>query len=716
MENSGAKSIDKNIPPRYDPTDELELYKEWEESGEFCPSGKGRPFCMVMPPPNVTGDLHMGHALTYAIHDTIARYQRRQGKNVLIVPGADHAAIAVQNLVEKKIGKEKGLTRQQMGREAFGKELWQWTEHFLPRIKDSVRRFGLSCDWEHFRFTLDEHSQTAVKEAFIRLYQQKLIYQAEYLVNWDPKLQTTLADDEIEYKEEKAPLYTLKFGPFHIATARPETKFGDKYVVMHPDDERYKKYKEGDQFQLEWINGPITATVIKDEAIDPEFGTGVMTITPWHDSTDFAIANRHNLEKTQVIDWQGRLLPIAGEFAGEKISVAREKIVAKLEQKGLLIDIKEDYTHKIAINYRGGGVIEPQIMHQWFMKTTAVKKEAVNAVKSGKIKFYPKSLEKTYFHWLENLHDWCISRQLWWGHQLPVFYCVKKQGEIKNQKTRTKSKVDFVVAREKPKKCPICGECQMKQSDEVLDTWFSSGLWPFSTLGWPTETEEMKEFFPTQLMETAADIIFFWVARMIMLSLALTKKVPFKEVYFHGLVLDAAGKKMSKSKGNALDPMALLEQHGADALRMSLIGGNTAGLPQRFSQEKLFKYRNFVTKIWNASRFIALLDGGKSSKLNDQKMDDKEKKFFTRLEKFTISHNKMMERYQFSLALDKLYDFFWNDFCAGFLEYEKNKARQNVADNQAKQLLQRALNDQLALIGDFAPFVVAQIKKVMFYE
>ncbi|MCR4307864.1 MAG: valine--tRNA ligase [Candidatus Berkelbacteria bacterium] len=689
------------IPTRYDHTKEPDIYARWEAEGQFVPSGKGEPYSIVIPPPNVTGDLHLGHALTYGIQDTIARHQRRLGKDVLVLPGMDHAAIAVQALVEKKIQKEKGLSRSQIGREKFLGEVWKWVKYYMPRVETSLKRFGLSADWNRFRFTMDEHSKLAVRTAFVRLYEKGLIYKSELIINWDPRMQTTISDDEVEHIEETTPFYTFKFGPFEISTARPETKFGDKYVVMHPTDKRYASYIDGATFECEWINGKITATIIKDEAVDPEFGTGVMTITPWHDKTDFEIASRHKLDKVQVIDQFGKLLPIAGEFAGRKIDEARKDIAQKLQDKGLLVKVDENYRHRVAVSYRGGGKIEPQILPQWFMKATAIKEAAIKAVKSGEIKFTPKNLEKLYFHWLKDLHDWCISRQLWWGHEIPAWY--DENGKV-------------YVADSLEKAQTQAGEQKLTQDPDVLDTWFSSGLWPFSTLGWPNvEAPDLQRYYPTSFLETAPEIIFFWVARMIMLSEALTGKIPFKQVYFHGFVLDEKGEKMSKSKGNVMDPMTMIEKYGSDALRMSLLGGNSPGTPQRYSEQKIIKYRNFATKIWNATRFVVMESSGAKAEL-PKDLDHTEEKFFEKLVKLETKNEKSFTALKLSVALEEIYEFFWHDFADQFLEYEKSAIRE--AENpervaQAKSCLLIALKRQLVILSDFAPFLVDMINREM---
>jgi valyl-tRNA synthetase len=700
----------KEIPTRYDHTAEPEAYDQWEKSGQFSPKGEGEPFCMVMPPPNVTGDLHLGHGLTYALHDTIARHHRRLGKDVLIVPGADHAAIAVQALVEKKIQKEQGISRAQLGKEKFLEEVWRWIDYYLPRMKTSLRRFGLSADWSRFRFTMDEHSKDAVKTAFVELYKKGLIYRGNYLVNWDPKLQTAISDDEVIYQEVPGKLYWLKYGPITLATVRPETIFGDTAVAVHPQDHRYQKLI-GQKIEVTLANGEKRKIpVVGDEAVDPEFGTGAVKVTPAHDPTDFEIAKRHNLPAIEVIDQYGKLTAVAGEFAGLKSSEAREIIAKKLEQMGLL-EKSVDYTIRQPISERSGAVVEPRLSTQWFMKTTAFKKEALAVVKSGKITFFPKSIEKTYEHWLENLHDWCISRQLWWGHQIPAWYCI---GTDKGQCLPACK--EPIVSTEKPASCPHCGSNELSQDPDVLDTWFSSALWPFSTLGWPNaEAPDLKRYFPTSLLETGTDILFFWVARMIILSLALTNEVPFRQVYFHGLILDEKGKKMSKSKGNVLDPLTLIDKYGADAFRMSVIGGNAAGQPQRYSEQKIIKYRNFVTKIWNAARFVALT-ANQAKAVKPSELDHVETEFCQKLERLIKNNQTFFANYRLGVALEELYEFFWHEFADKLIEYEK-KVIQETTDakraDRAKAFLVWSLNQQLELLYDFAPFVVDRIKKEM---
>ncbi len=690
----------KEIPTRFDTNQESTIYAHWEESGQFKPSGKGEPFSMVIPPPNITGDLHLGHALVYSIHDVIARHQRRLGKSVLMLPGMDHAAIAVQALVEKKIQKEKGVTRTQLGREEFLKEVWQWIEHYMPRMRNSLKRLGLSADWDRFRFTMDDHSQRAVKTAFIELYKKDLIYRGTYLVNWDTKLQTAVSDDEVLTEEVPGKLYWIKYGPLTVATTRPETKLGDVALAVNPGD---KRYQELIGKEVEFINEfgkTQKLPVIGDESVEPEFGTGVLKVTPAHDHTDWEIASRHKLPSKQVINAIGKISDGYGDFSGLKVSEARTKIIEELEKLNLIEKVT-DYAIRQPISERSGAVIEPLPSTQWFMKITAIKEAAVNAVKKGEIKFYPKSIEKVYFHWFDALHDWCISRQLWWGHELPVYYCQNDPEK-------------FAVEAEKPQNCPFCGKCQMTQDPDVLDTWFSSGLWPFSTLGWPDKTDDLKTYFPTNFLVTGADILFFWVARMILMSQALTGSVPFKTVYFHGLILDENGKKMSKSKGNVLDPLSLIDKYGADAIRMSLIGGNAAGQNQRFSEQKILKYRNFVTKIWNASRFVLQSAEGVKAEMPPT-LDETEKGFLKKLEALEVSTERHFQQFHLNLAIEEIYEFFWDDFASHLLEYEKVAIKEGnnpERAKQAQQFLLTCLNRQLNLISDFAPFLTDEINKL----
>jgi len=686
---------------QFDFKDEKGIYKLWEESGFFSPesciekgitSENAKPFSIILPPPNVTGHLHVGHAAMLAIEDLMVRHHRMKGDKTLWIPGTDHAAIATQEKVERILYKEEGKTRHDLGREVFLKKVDDFAKNSHDVIVNQVKRMGASIDWSREAFTLDEKRSLAVRTAFKKMYDDKIIYRGHRIVNWDPKLKTTVSDDEIERKNEKSTFYYLKYGPFEIATSRPETKFGDKYVVMHPKDERYSKYKHGEKIELEWINGPITATIIKDEAIDMEFGTGVMTITPWHDTTDFEIAQRHKLEKEQIIDFDGKLLPIAGEFAGMEIHKAREKIVSKLEEKGLLVKRDDEYIHDIAVNSRGGGVIEPQIKEQWFInvnsefnqagKKVTLKKLMKEAVSSGKIKIAPKRFEKVYYHWIDNLRDWCISRQIWYGHQIPVWY------------------------KDKQVYCGIEAPegAGWKQDSDTLDTWFSSGLWTFSTLGWPEKTKNLENYHPTTVMETGYDILFFWVARMILMSEYLLGEIPFENIYLHGLVRDEKGRKMSKSLGNVIDPLDVSDKFGTDAVRLSLLIGATPGNDIKISEEKISSFRNFVTKLWNISRYATQSD--ENFKLVSEISKDDIKTvsdawIIGRLNSLVRELDVDLEKFRFSMAGEKLKSFTWDDLADWYLEI--NKIEKN------SKVLGYVLNQILKLWHPFVPFVTEKI-------
>ncbi len=611
--------MDERLLKPYDPkATEDRIYRQWEASGAFQPDpNKKDIFSMVLPLPNVTGTLHLGHAAMITIEDIMTRQARMRGKKTLWLPGTDHAAIATQSKVEEIIYKLEGQTRHDLGREEFLRRVEQFAATSHDAIVKQIRKLGASVDWSREAFTLDEPRSRAVRTAFKLLYEAGLIYRGRRLVNWDPRLQTTVSDEEIEWQTEAAPLYYLKYGPFIIATARPETKFGDKYVVVHPTDTRYEKFRDGQKIELEWINGPIVATVIKDESIDPAFGTGAMTITPAHDLTDGAIAERHGLAAEPIIDLAGKLLPIAGEFTGQHWKKARPKIVAKLEAKGLIEKIAANYHPQIAVNRRGGGLIEPQLLEQWFVAVNKPFGQEKKTLKdlmrqpeaSGQIKIIPERFAKIYFHWIDNLRDWCISRQIWYGHRIPVWYHEPKCVPIAGREKETEKCQEFVIGEE-IEKCPHC-DAKFTQDPDTLDTWFSSGLWTFSTLGWPASltggpdaTEDLKTFHPTTVLETGYDILFFWVARMILMSGFLLGQIPFHVVYLHGLVRDVSGKKMSKSKGNVIDPLTMVDKYGADALRLGLIIGTSPGADSRVAEDKIRGYKHFANKLWNIGRFI----------------------------------------------------------------------------------------------------------------
>lgn len=694
----------QELPKAFNAKDfEETLYKKWEESGNFAPDPdpSKKPYSIMMPPPNATGTLHLGHATMLALEDILIRFKRMQGFAALYLPGTDHAAIATESVVIKKL-QEEGMRnpKEELGREALLEKIRDFVENSKNTIRNQVRKMGTSCDWSRERYTFSNEMNHAVNELFAMMYADGLIYRGDRIVNWDPKMQTTVADDELEYVEEKSAFYTFQYGPFQIGTSRPETKFGDKVVVMHPDDPRYAQYKHGEEIgPFEWINGPTMATVIKDNAIDMEFGTGVMTITPWHDTTDFEIAERHKLEKIQVIDEQGRLLPIAGEFAGMKIHEARPQIVEKLASKGLLISTDENYVHNVAVSYRGKGKVEPQIMKQWFVdvnkpvidwkgKQQSIKEVLQDTVRSGMIKIVPDRFDKIYFHWIDNLRDWCISRQIWWGHRIPVWY---KEGEVK-------------VGETSP------GE-GWNQDEDTLDTWFSSQLWTFSTLGWPEKTPDLLRFTPSDVLETGYDILFFWVARMILgTTYALRKSgfpeekaIPFKNVYLHGLIRDIRGKKMSKSHPETcIDPLDMIEKYGTDAIRLSLVIGGTPGNDMRLYEEKISGFRNFVNKIWNGARFVLMnLDENAPQELDTNTFSRADKWILTRLNEIIEKTTQQLETYQFSEAGMTVYDFFWGEYCDWYVEMSKV--------NRNPAVLKHVLKDCLKLLHPFMPFVTEAI-------
>ncbi|MCB9806171.1 valine--tRNA ligase [Candidatus Nomurabacteria bacterium] len=709
--------LDEKFLKPYDPTaTEDEIYKLWEESGFFNPDEcikagvtdkDAEKFSIVLPPPNVTGTLHIGHAVMLAIEDIIVRYHRMKGKRTLWVPGTDHAAIATQSKVEKILEKEK-IRKQDLGREEFIKKVSQFAQESHDTIINQTKKMGSSLDWSREAFTLDKTREVAVRTAFKKMYDDGLIYRGDRIVNWDPKGQTTISDDEIVRKEEKGKFYYLKYGPFVIGTARPETKFGDKYVVMHPEDKRYAEYKDGQTIELEWINGPITATIIKDESVDMEFGTGVMTITPWHDSTDFEIAERHNLDKEQIIDKYGKLLPIAGEFAGMKIREAREKIIEKLAQKGLVEKTDENYVHNIATAERTEAVIEPQIMRQWFIdvnrkfkiknsKLKGIKNEQEvslkelmqHVVRSNQINIVPDRFEKTYFQWIDNLRDWCISRQIWYGHQIPVWY---KENEI-------------YVGVEAPT------ESGWTQDEDTLDTWFSSGLWTFSTLGWPEETNDFKNYHPTDLLETGYDILFFWVARMILMSTYLVGDIPFKSVYLHGLVRDEKGRKMSKSLGNIIDPLEVSEKYGADAVRLSLIIGVGPGSDSNMSENKIKAYKKFANKLWNISRFVIENTSDIEYTKDFSAYSPADKTIIDSQKEILKEVTEDIENYRLYLAGEKLYHYVWHEFADIILEESKNIFEKGTSEEiiSRKNLLLNSLTNILKALHPFTPFVTEEI-------
>ena len=647
------------------------IYKKWEESGYFNPDNlpgeRKEAFSIIMPPPNANGSLHAGHALFVTLQDIMVRTARMQGKKALWVPGADHAGFETQVVYEKKLEKE-GRSRFEMEPAQLYKEILDFTLSNKSFMEGQIRQLGASCDWSRELFTLDERVIKTVYDTFLKLNDDGLLYRGSRIVNWCPKHQTSLSNLETERKGRTDKFYYLKYGPFTIGTARPETKFGDKYVVMHPTDARYAEFKEGQELEVEWINGPIKATVIKDEAIDMEFGTGVMTITPWHDPIDFEIAQRHNLPYEQIIDWRGKLLPIAGEFAGMNIKDAREKIVEKLKEKGLLEKVDEAYTHEVPVCYKCEREIEPQVKEQWFIKMKPLAERALEAVKAGDVKVIPENYERILMHWLENIQDWNVSRQIVWGIPIPAWH----KGD------------EWKISIDSP------GEGFERDTD-TFDTWFSSGQWPFTTLGFP-DSNDFKTFYPTSVMETGSDLIFFWVARMLMLGLYRTNEVPFKKVYMHGLVRDAKGQKMSKSKGNVISPLEVSSQYGTDALRMGLVVGNTPGTNLNLDPKKIEAYKKFSNKLWNITRFVLMQErtGENIPALKEE------------FDAMALDITKDIAEDRIYLAAEKLYHYVWDRFAAEIIEESKGKP-------EYSETLYYILENSLKLLHPFMPFITEEI-------
>ncbi len=670
-----------NLPKTYDPEKtEEKWYQYWEEKGffqaGFDPAAKS--FSIVMPPPNITGQLHLGHALDNTLQDILTRWKRMQGYNTLWLPGTDHASIATEVKVVERL-RERGQEKDDLGREGFLQEAWAWKKEYGGHITKQLRKLGSSCDWSRERFTMDEGCSRAVREVFVRLYEKGLIYRDNYIVNWCPDCHTTLSDIEVDHREQDSKLYHLKYqlkdgsGFIVVATTRPETMLGDTAVAVNPEDDRYRDLI-GSSVILPLLNREIP--LIADQFVDREFGTGMVKVTPAHDPNDFEIGQRHGLEVIKVIDEDARMTDAAGKFAGLDRYQCREQVVAELTEQDLLEKI-EDYGHAVGQCYRCDTVIEPLVSQQWFVKMEPLAKPAIQAVKAGRVRFVPERFAKVYLNWMENIQNWCISRQLWWGHRIPAWYC-QDCGEI------------IVSRAERVEQCPACGSCKLKQDEDVLDTWFSSGLWPFSTMGWPTETAELDYFYPTDVLVTGQDIIFFWVARMIFLALEFMEEVPFRDVYIHGLIRDAQGRKMSKSLGNGIDPLEVIEQYGADALRFALITGNTPGNDMRIREEKLEASRNFANKIWNASRFILMNISGldfTSIKRQDLDYTLADRWMISRLNRVIGSVDQALAVYNFGEASKVLYDFIWSEFCDWYIELIKPRLYQDQ-DRQAKQTAQ----------------------------
>ncbi|MEK7628577.1 MAG: valine--tRNA ligase [Patescibacteria group bacterium] len=674
----------------YNPTtEEPAMYALWEQSGYFNPDNlpqkESEPFTIIMPPPNANGSLHAGHAVFVTIEDLMIRYQRMRGRRALWLPGADHAGFETQVVYEKKLEKE-GRTRFGMDPEALRKEILDFTLANKSFMEGQLKQLGASCDWSREKFTLDADVVKTVYDTFEQLHKDKLVYRGSRIVNWCPKHQTSLSNLETERETRTSPFYYLKYGPFTISTVRPETKFGDKYVVMHPDDNRYAHYKEGDTLELEWINGPITATVIKDEASDPAIGSGVMTITPWHSGIDFEIAKRHALPMEQVIDWRGKLLPIAGEFAGMNITEARPKIVEKLRTKGLVEKVDEKYQNEVPVCYRCTREIEPQVKEQWFITMKPLAEKIVEKIENNEVIFHPEHYRKIMLHWLTNIEDWPVSRQIVWGIPIPAWY----------------KGADIHIGTDSP------GEGWVKETD-TFDTWFSSGQWPFATLGFP-DGPDFKKFYPTQVMETAGEIIFFWVARMLMLGLYRTGKVPFATVYLHGLVTAKDGQKMSKSKGNVISPLELSEKYGTDALRMGLTIGNTPGTTTALYEDKIRAYKLFANKIWNITRFV-LENAGDAALEKKPTLLEADIERYNELHDTIIDITKDIDGYRFYLAGEKLYQYVWHTLADKILEESKVIFAEDKPNAHASRqwFLLHALDCSLKLLHPFMPFVTESI-------
>ncbi|QCX32966.1 valine--tRNA ligase [Caloramator sp. E03] len=695
----------RNLSKTYNPKDfEERLYNKWIEKGYFTPKidKNKEPFTIVIPPPNITGQLHMGHALDNTIQDVLIRWKRMQGFPTLWLPGEDHASIATEVKVENELLKQ-GIYKKEIGREAFLEKVWDWTHKYRARIREQLMKMGASCDWSRERFTMDEGLNRAVREVFVRLYNRGLIYQGKRIINWCPRCMTALSDAEIEYSEKNGNLWHIKYPVkdsdeyIIVATTRPETMLGDTAIAVHPEDERYK-HLVGKTAILPLMNREIP--IVADEYVEMEFGTGAVKITPAHDPNDFEVGVRHNLEQVVVINENGTMSSLAGKYEGMDRYEARLAIVEDLKSLGLLVKI-EDLNHNVGCHDRCGTVVEPLLSKQWFVKMKPLAEPAIEVVKEGKIQFVPERFAKIYFNWMENIQDWCISRQLWWGHRIPVWYC-QDCGEI-------------IVSTDEPKGCTKCGSNNLKQDENVLDTWFSSALWPFSTLGWPDKTEDLEYFYPTSVLVTGYDIIFFWIARMIFSAVDQMKEIPFKYVFVHGIVRDSQGRKMSKSLGNGIDPLEIIEKYGADALRFTLITGNSPGNDMRFYMERVEASRNFANKIWNASRFVfmnldeSLIDKYKGS--IDEIRNSADRWILSRLNNIIAEVTENLNKFELGIAAQKIYDFIWSEVCDWYIELVKPRLYgEDEKDKAAAQMtLIEVLRDSLKLLHPFMPFITEEI-------
>lgn len=698
------KNMKKELGKTYDPKGiEDRLYTKWVNKRYFHAEVRAdkKPYTIVIPPPNITGQLHMGHALDNTLQDIIIRFKRMQGYETLWMPGTDHASIATEAKIVEKM-REEGLTKEEIGREKFLERAWDWKKTYGGRIVSQLKKMGSSCDWERERFTMDEGCNKAVKEVFVNLYNKGLIYRGERIINWCPHCRTSISDAEVNYEDQKGHFWHLRYpfadgsGYINLATTRPETMLGDTAVAVNPKDERYREHV-GKNLILPLVNREIP--LVADEYVDMEFGTGVVKITPAHDPNDFEVGLRHDLPVINVLTDDARIVDDYEKYAGMDRYEARKAIVADLEAEGFLVKT-EDHDHNVGTCYRCGTTVEPRVSKQWFVKMKPLAGPAIQAVKDGTTKFVPEYFSKTYYHWLENIRDWCISRQLWWGHQIPAFYC-DACGEL-------------VVTKDEEAVCPKCGK-KMRQDPDTLDTWFSSALWPFSTLGWPEETEELKYFYPTNTLVTGYDIIPFWVMRMMFSGLEHTGQVPFDTVFIHGLVRDSQGRKMSKSLGNGIDPLEVIDKYGADALRLTLVTGNAPGNDMRFYWERVESSRNFANKVWNASRFI-MMNVEQNRELLDGEIKPEQ---FTQADKWILSKvnnlikdvTALMESFELGIAVQRIYDFIWEEFCDWYIEMVKPRlySESDATKAAALDTLRTVLIDALKLLHPYMPFVTEEI-------
>ena len=693
--------MSKELAKAYEPKEvEDRIYDFWMKGKYFHAEvdPKKKPYTIVIPPPNITGQLHLGHAMDETLQDTLIRWRRMQGYSALWLPGTDHASIATEAKIVEAMRKE-GITKEEIGREKFLERAWAWKDQYGGRIVEQLKKLGSSCDWDRLRFTMDEGCNKAVNHVFKKLYDKGLIYRGERIINWCPHCKTSISDAEVVFEEKEGSFWHLRYplsdgsGHIELATTRPETMLGDTAVAVHPDDERYKALV-GKTVILPLVNKEIP--IIADSYVEQDFGTGVVKITPAHDPNDFEVGLRHNLPVINVMDDGGVINENGGKYAGMPALEARKQIVKDLDEAGFLIKI-EPIKHNVGTCYRCGTVVEPRVSTQWFVRMEPLAKPAIDAVKDGDIRFIPERMDKVYYNWMENIKDWCISRQLWWGHQIPAWYC--ECGET-------------IVSETVPTVCPKCGGTHLTRDPDTLDTWFSSALWPFSTLGWPDNTEELKYFYPTNTLVTGYDIIFFWVARMIFSGLEHMGEVPFNTVFFHGLIRDAQGRKMSKSLGNGVDPLDVISVYGADALRFTLVTGNSPGNDLRFSEEKVSASRNFANKIWNAARFILMnIEGKDIDCALPKKLYTSDKWILNRFNNVTAAVTENLEKFELGMAVSKLYDFIWDDFCDWYIELAKirmNGADEESADS-ARRVLVWTMSNTLKLLHPFMPYITEEI-------